>query len=112
MNFDAKCFVFLCLRWSFTSSALQLTRHSQLGSTAIVVVPSHGGVVAKAIIIIINFVDALLQDGYHIVERAQAVCVVLAASVGSVDGDHGVISVMGWYYVSFKATNNAPTTLD
>lgn len=55
---------------------------------------SLSGVIAKAVIVIVNFINALLQDRHDVVERAQTVRIIFAAGIGAVDGDNGVIPIV------------------
>lgn len=52
------------------------------------------GVIAKAVVVIVNFINALLQDRHDVVERAQTIRIILAAGIGAVDGDNSVIPVV------------------
>lgn len=50
--------------------------------------------VAKAIVVIVNLINALLQNRHDVVKGAKTVRVVLAAGVGAVDRDDGVVAVL------------------
>lgn len=52
------------------------------------------GVVAKAIVIIVDLIDALLQDRDDVVKRAEAIRIVLTAGVCAVDRDDGIIPIL------------------
>jgi len=52
------------------------------------------GPVAKTVIVIVNLVNALLQNRHDIVKGAKTIRIVLAARVGSIYWNHGVVPAL------------------
>lgn len=51
-------------------------------------------VITKAVVVVVNLINALLQDRHDVVKGAKAVCVIFAACIRAVDGDDGVVPVL------------------
>lgn len=48
-------------------------------------------VITKAVVIVVNLINTLLQNRHDVVKGAQTIRIVFATGIGAVDGDNGVI---------------------
>lgn len=51
-------------------------------------------VITKAVVVVVNLINALLQDRHDVVKGAETVRIVFAAGIRAVDGDNGVIPMI------------------
>lgn len=51
-------------------------------------------VVTKAVVVVVNLINALLQGRHDVVKGAKTVRIIFAAGIGAVDGNNGVIPVL------------------
>lgn len=51
-------------------------------------------VITKAVVVVVNLINALLQNGHDVVKGAETIRIVFAAGIRAVDGDNGVIAVL------------------
>lgn len=79
----------------FGSNYTGLT-HSEIlfGSATIVILTRLCRVISKAVVVVVNLINALLQNRHDIVKGAKTVRIVLAAGMGAVDGDDGIVAAL------------------
>lgn len=64
------------------------------GSATIVILTRLCRVISKAVIVVVNLINALLQNRHDVVKGAKTVRVVFAAGIGAVDGDDGIVAAL------------------
>lgn len=64
-----------------------------LGSPTVVVLTSCRGVVRIAVIIEVDLFDSPLQDGHHVIERAESISIVITSLIRSIYGNHSIVTI-------------------
>lgn len=64
------------------------------GSAAIVILTRLCRVISKAVVVVVNLINALLQNRHDVVKGAKTVRVVFATWIGAVDGNDGIVAAL------------------
>lgn len=76
-----------------SEALLDILHHLLSRRTAIVIVPRLSGIVAEAVIVVVNLVNALLQHRHDVVKGAKTIRIVVASGIGSIYRYHGIVSI-------------------